>query len=26
VFDMHKPSSCPLCATSVAIKPGSRGN
>ncbi|WP_104747785.1 orotate phosphoribosyltransferase [Helicobacter cetorum] len=26
VFEMHEPSACPLCATSTAIKPGSRGN
>ncbi|WP_104761301.1 orotate phosphoribosyltransferase [Helicobacter cetorum] len=26
IFDMYEPSTCPLCATSTAIKPGSRGN
>ncbi|ANV98657.1 orotate phosphoribosyltransferase [Helicobacter enhydrae] len=26
VFEIYAPHSCPLCATSTAVKPGSRGN
>lgn len=26
IFDMYAPESCPLCALTAAIKPGSRGN